>query len=92
MGPWVVENDWAKILWEFQIQTDKIVVANQPDIVVVDKQRNTAAVIPNESNIRKKEHKYQGLREELKKMQRVKVTVVPLVIGALRAVTPKLGK
>ncbi|CAI5636064.1 unnamed protein product [Oreochromis niloticus] len=96
----VVENDRAKILWDFQMQTDKMVVANQPDIVVVDKQKKTAVVIdvavPNDSNIRKKEHekleKYQGLREELERMWRVKVTVVPVVIGALGAVTPKLGE
>ncbi|CAI5667744.1 unnamed protein product [Oreochromis niloticus] len=74
-----------------------MVVANQPDIVVVDKQEKTAVVIdvavPNDSNIRKKEHekleKYQGLREELEKMWREKVTVV---IGALGGVTPKLGE
>ncbi|CAI5660153.1 unnamed protein product [Oreochromis niloticus] len=91
MPPRVVENDRAKILWDFQMQTDKMVVANQPDIVVVDKQKKTAVVIdvavPNDSNIRKKEHekleKYQGLREELERMWRVKVTVVPVVIGAL---------
>ncbi|MGZ7254081.1 hypothetical protein ACXWO5_10720, partial [Streptococcus pyogenes] len=69
MPPRVMENDRAKILWDFQMQTDKMVVANQPDIVVVDKQKKTAVVIdvavPNDSNIRKKEHekleKYQGL-------------------------------
>uniref|UniRef100_A0A669EZW7 Reverse transcriptase domain-containing protein n=1 Tax=Oreochromis niloticus TaxID=8128 RepID=A0A669EZW7_ORENI len=98
--PRVMENDRAKILWDFQMQTDKMVVANQPDIVVVDKQKKTAVVIdvavPNDSNIRKKEHekleKYQGLREELERMWRIKVTVVPVVIGALGAVTPKLGE
>uniref|UniRef100_A0A3B3HDB2 HAT C-terminal dimerisation domain-containing protein n=1 Tax=Oryzias latipes TaxID=8090 RepID=A0A3B3HDB2_ORYLA len=58
--PKVVENERAKILWDFQIQTDRMVMANQPDIVVVDKE------------------------------QRKAVTVVPVVIGALGAVTPKL--
>lgn len=37
--------------------------------------------IPNDSNIGKKEHdKYQRLREKLKKICRVKATVVPVVI------------
>uniref|UniRef100_A0A668ULD2 Peptidase M60 domain-containing protein n=1 Tax=Oreochromis aureus TaxID=47969 RepID=A0A668ULD2_OREAU len=36
-----MENDRAKILWDFQMQTDKMVVANQPDIVVVDKQKKS---------------------------------------------------
>ena len=57
-------------------------------IVVVD------VAIPSDYNIRKKEHekleKYQGLREELEKTWKVKTTVVPVVIGALGAVTPKL--
>uniref|UniRef100_A0A087XGF1 Reverse transcriptase zinc-binding domain-containing protein n=2 Tax=Poecilia formosa TaxID=48698 RepID=A0A087XGF1_POEFO len=96
--PKVVENDRAKILWDFQIQTDKMVMANQPDIVVVDKEQRKAVVvdvaIPSDHNIRKKEHekleKYQGLREELEKAWKVKTTVVPVVIGALGAVTPKL--
>ncbi|XP_051929435.1 uncharacterized protein LOC127605701 [Hippocampus zosterae] len=47
-------------------------------------------------NIRKKEHekleKYQGLREELERAWKVKVTVVPVVVGALGAVTPKLDE
>lgn len=47
-------------LWDFQIQTDKMVMANQPNIVVVDKQQKTAVVvdvaIPSDSNIKKKEH------------------------------------
>ena len=73
--PKVMENDQAKILWDFQIQTDKMVMANQPDIVIIDKQQRKAVVIdvaiPSDSNIKKKEHekleKYQGLKEELEK-------------------------
>ena len=30
----VIENKRIKILWDFQIQTEKLVIANQPDIVV----------------------------------------------------------
>ena len=88
------------MLWDFQIQTDKLVMANQPDIVLINKQQKKAVVIdvaiPSDSNIRKKEHeklkKYQGLKEELEKMWGVKATVVPVVIGALGAVTHKLGE
>lgn len=39
-----------KILWCFQVQTDKMVMINQPDIVVVDKQE-----IKGYTNIKKKE-------------------------------------
>lgn len=52
---------------------DKVVMANQPDILVLDKQKKIAIVIdvaiPSDGNIRKKESKkYQGLREEFNKM------------------------
>uniref|UniRef100_A0A3P9HPM2 Gypsy retrotransposon integrase-like protein 1 n=1 Tax=Oryzias latipes TaxID=8090 RepID=A0A3P9HPM2_ORYLA len=68
-------NERAKNLWDFQIQTDRMVMANQPDIVAVDKEQRKDVVVdvavPSEGNIRKKEHenleKYQGLREELEK-------------------------
>jgi len=49
--------------------------------------------IPKDGNFNRKEHKKlekcQGLKEEVKKMWEVKVTVVPVVIGALGAVTTK---
>ena len=51
--------------------------------------------IPSDSNIRRKEHKilekYQGLKEELERIWGLKVSVVPVVIGALGGITPKLG-
>ena len=94
----MAENNRAKILWDFSFQTDKQLLANQPDIVVVDKEQKRVVVIdvaiPADANIRKKEHekveKYQGLKEELEKAWKVKTSVVPVVIGALGAVTPKL--
>lgn len=52
----MIENDCAKILWDFEIQTDKMVVAIQPDIVVVNKKEKNAVVvdikIPSESGRR----------------------------------------
>lgn len=50
----MVENGRAKILWDFQIRTDKLVMANRPDIVVVDKQRKEVIdnSVPSDSNIR----------------------------------------
>ena len=52
------------------------------------------AAIPSEGNIRQREHEKleqcRGLKEELEKLWSVKVAVVPIVIRALGAVTPKL--
>ena len=60
-------------VYHFQIQTDTLVTANQPDMDVVDKRQEKAAVIdvgiPSDSNISKTEHKKletnQGLEEGL---------------------------
>lgn len=70
--PRVIENDQAKILWDFQLQMDKLVMSNQLDIVVVDTQRKTAietdVAIPSDSNNRMRDleklEKYLGLKEE----------------------------
>ena len=69
--PRLIENNQAKIVWNFRIQTDKMVVANQTDIVVVEKQDKKAWVvdleIQSDSKVRKMENeklkKYQGLKE-----------------------------
>ncbi|KAK1790927.1 hypothetical protein P4O66_014768, partial [Electrophorus voltai] len=71
--PTVVENP-AMILWDFQIQKDKM--ANQADTLVMDTQQKRAVVIDvtilSDRNIRTKEHekleKHQGLKEELERM------------------------
>ena len=41
----VVENDKFKILWDFTIQTDHIISARRPDIVVIDKQKKKCQII-----------------------------------------------
>lgn len=41
----MVYNDRDKILWDLLIQMNKLVMANQPDIVLVDKQRKKAIVL-----------------------------------------------
>ena len=50
--------------------------------------------VPSDSNIKKKEYekleKYKGLKEELERMWKVNFKVVPVVLEALGAVTPKL--
>jgi len=54
-----VENDRADSLWDFMIQTNKLVMATQPVNVVVYKLQRKAVVIdvavPSDSNIKKKQ-------------------------------------
>ncbi|KAL3979255.1 annexin A1 [Sarotherodon galilaeus] len=78
---------------DFLFQTDKK-LANEPDIMVVEKGQKTKVVIdvaiPLNSNVEKKEHdkrENRGLEEQLEQMWKVKSKVVPVVTGALGAVT-----
>lgn len=66
--------------------SDKQLLANEPDAVVVDKaQKRSLAIdvaIPADSNFRNKEHekmeKYQGLQKQLEQMWKGKAEVVPV--------------
>ena len=58
--PKVVESNRAKILCELRFQTEKLLLVNQLDIVVVDREQKRAVgidvAIPADSNIRKIKH------------------------------------
>ena len=41
----VVENENCKILWGFNIQTDHVIEARRPDMIVVDKVKKTCTII-----------------------------------------------
>ena len=69
-------------------------------MVVVDREKETFNIIdiavPADAGIieKKKEkvEKYQDLRREVARLWNVKAKVVPIVVGALGAVTPNLSK
>lgn len=47
MGPWtlkMVKNNRAWILWDLKFPIDKQLLANKPDIVVVDKEQTISAM------------------------------------------------
>lgn len=39
------EDEQVRFLWDLQIRTDRLVMANQPDTLVLDKHQRTTAVI-----------------------------------------------
>ena len=41
----VQENERYKILWDFNIQTDHVIEARRPDIIVIDKETKFAKII-----------------------------------------------
>jgi len=94
----VLQNEEAKILWDFKIQTDKHLAHNIPDITVVEKKQVwlVDVAIPGDSRIQQKEvekiTKYQDLKIEVERLWERKATVIPVVIGALGAIPRDLTK
>ena len=81
-------------MWDFSIQTDHVIEARRPDLVVVDKKDRSCKIIdfavPGDSRIGEKEkdkmQKYQDLGIELQEIWNVKVKIIPLFVGFLGAI------
>ena len=81
-------------MWDFSIQTDHVIEARRPDLVVVDKKERSCKIIdfavPGDSRIEEKEkdkiEKCQDLGRELQKIWNVKVKILQLVAGSLGAI------
>ena len=84
---------------DFSIQTDHVIAARRPDLVVFDKKERSCKIIdfalPGDSRIQEKEieniEKYQDLGKELQKIWNVKVKIIPLVIGSLVSIPKQFG-
>ena len=102
-GP-VLENDSQKLLWDFNIQTDHLIPARRPDIIIANKKKKKKKrickivdfAVPADHRINLKESekkdKYLDLARELKKPWNMKITIVPIVIGALGTITKDYQK
>ena len=96
----VQENDTHKLLWDFNIQTDHLIPARRPDLIIIDKKKRICQivdfVVPVDHKINLKEcakkDKYLDLARELKKLWNMKVTIVPIVIGAFGTISKGLLK
>ena len=90
----VLEHEGYKILWDYSIQSDHVIKAWRPDLVLVDKEDRSCKIIhfaiPGDSKIEEKEkvkiEKYQVLGMELHKIWNVKVKIIPLVVRSLGAI------
>ena len=91
----VLENGTYKLLWDFEIQKDHLVSARRPDFIIINKIKRTCKivdfVVPADLRVKLKENakwdKYLDFVRELIKMWNMKVTFIPIVIGALGIVT-----
>jgi len=79
------------ILWNQQIQTDRTIPNNKPDIIIPDNEKGTCMLIDvaisGDRNVIKKEAekilKYKDLTTEIRRMWNVKTKVIPVIIGRL---------
>ena len=81
----VLENETHKIHWDFEIQTDHPIQASWPDLALINKRKRTChladfAVL---TDYRKQSDRYLDITRELKKLWNMRVTVIPIVAGAL---------
>ena len=96
----VLENDTHKLLWDFDIQTDHQIPARRPDLIIINKKKRICKIVDfavpadHRINLKKcaKEDKYLELAGELKKLWNMKVTIVPIVIGAFSTISKGLLK
>ena len=96
----VLENDSHKLLWDFNIQTDHLIPARRPDLLIINKEKRICKIVdfavPADHRIilkeSEKKDKYLDLARELKKLWNMKVTIVPIVIGGFGTITKGLLK
>ena len=94
----ILENEMHKFLWDFKIQTDLLISAKRPDLIIINQKKRTCRIVdfavPANHRVKlkesKKKVKYLDLARELKKLWKIKVTIIPIVIGALGTVTKGL--
>ena len=97
----VLENDTHKLLLDFNIQTDHLIPARRPDLIIINKKKKRTCkivdfAVPDDYRVKLKEcekkDKYLDLARELKKLWNMQVTSIPIVIGAFGTVTKGLLK
>ena len=96
----VLENDLHKLLWDFNIQTDHLIPVRRPDLIIINKKKRICKIVdfavPADHRINLKESekkgKYLNLARELKKLWNMRVTIMPIVMGALGTITKGLLK
>ena len=88
------------ILWNQQVQTDRTIPNNKPDIIIRDNENGTCMLIDvaisGDRNVIKKEAekvlKYKDLTIEIQRMWNVKTKVIPVITGATGTISKTFRK
>ena len=94
------QEDKVTILWNQQVQIDRAIPSNKPDIIIRDNEKRTCMLIDvaisGHRNVIKKEAekilKYKVFRIEIHRMWNVKTTVIPVTIGAIGTISKAFRK
>jgi hypothetical protein len=98
----VVTNQGGKvtILRNQQVQTDRTIPSNKPDIIIRHNEKGTCMLIDvaiaGDRNVIKKEAekilKYKDLTIEIQRMWNIKTRVIPVIIGATGTISKSFRK
>ena len=99
----VLENVTHKLRWDFNIQTDHLIPARRPDLIIINKKKKKKRTckivdfaVPADHRVKMKECEkkdtYFDLARELKKQWNMLVTIIPIVFGAFGTVAKGLLK
>jgi len=88
------------ILWNQQVQTDRTIPTNKPDIIIRDNEKGTCMLIDvaisGDGNVIEKEAKnivkYKDLTIEIQRMWNVKTEVIPVIIVATGTISKSFIK
>ena len=96
----VLENDTHKLLWDFDVQTDHLISARRPNLIIINTKKRICRIVdfavPADRRIKLKEcekkDKYLDLAREWKRLWNIEVTIVPILIVAFGSVIKGLLK
>ena len=88
------------ILWNHQVQTDRTIPNNKPDIIIRDNEKGTCTLvdvaISGDINVIKTEAekilKYKDLTIEIQRMWNVKPKAIPVITGATGTISKSFRK
>ena len=86
--------------WDFDIHADHLISVRRPDLIIINQKKRICKIVnfavPADLRTKLKEcekkNKYLDLARELKKLWNMRVTIVPIVIGAFGTITKGLSK
>jgi hypothetical protein len=95
-----IQGGKATILWNQQVEIDRTIPNNKPDIIICDNEKGTCMLIDvaisGDRNVIKKEAKkipkYKDLTIEIQRMWNVKTNMIPVITGVNGTISKSFRK